>query len=97
MNPLRLAGLTCLAAALVLLSLDFSLGALTPTWQTISLARLWSMIDAESLLALQSVVQADVSSFLWNNILLPFISLPLWLTLALLAVVLIATGRHRGD
>ncbi|TDQ81940.1 hypothetical protein A8950_1760 [Dongia mobilis] len=96
MNPIRIAGLACLAAALVMLVLDLSLGALKPTWQTISLARLWAMIHAGSLMSLQSVV-GEFSSLLWNGILLPFISLPLWLTLALLAVVLVAFGRSSSN
>jgi hypothetical protein len=96
MNPIRIAGLASLAAALVMLVLDLALGALKPTWQSISLARLWAMMNAESLMWMQSEI-SSFSGLLWNGILLPFISLPLWLTLALLAVVLIAAGRRSSD
>jgi hypothetical protein len=97
MNPFRIAGLTCLAAAVVLLVLDVSLGLLHPTWQSISLARIIGMMSPSGLIALQDFVQNDVSSLLWNGILLPIISLPFWLTLAMVAVVLIAVGRNKAD
>lgn len=95
MNPIRITGLTCLAAAVVLLVLDLSLAMLNSSWQTISLARLIAMMSPGGLIGLQNFVQNDVSSLLWNGIILPFISLPVWLTLMILAVVLIATGRSR--
>lgn len=95
MNPIRITGLTCLAAAIVLLVLDLSLAMLNSSWQTISLARLIAMMSPGGLIGLQNFVQNDVSSLLWNGIILPFISLPVWLTLMILAVVLIATGRNR--
>ena len=95
MSPIRIAGLISLAAAIVLLVLDLSLSMLNSSWQTISLAKLIAMMSPGGLIGLQNFVQNDVSSLLWNGLILPLISLPVWLTLMILAVVLIATGRNR--
>lgn len=95
MNPIRLAGLTCLAAAIVLLVLDISQGLLGLRWDSVSLAHIWNMISPGSLIAAQDFVQENISSLLWNGILLPILSLPVWLTLLILALILIALGRQR--
>lgn len=95
MNPIRLAGLTCLAAAIVMLVLDLAQGLLGLRWDSMSLAHIWSMINPGSLIGVQNFVQENVSSLLWNGILLPFLSLPVWLTLLILALILIALGRQR--
>lgn len=97
MNPIRITGLTCLAAAVVLLVLDVSLGLIHANWQTISIAHLWSKMSPGGLVSMQSFVQGQISSFLWNGILLPIISLPVWLTLAILGVILVAAGRSSAD
>ena len=94
MSPFRIAGLTCLAAALLVL--DVSLGLLHATWQSISLASLIAAMSPGGLGGLAGFV-SGLSPFLWNGILLPFFSLPFWLTLTIVAVVLIAVGRNRAD
>jgi hypothetical protein len=95
MNPIRIAGLTCLAAAVVMLVLNIAQGLLGLRWGSTSLAEIWGMISPGSLISVQDFVQDNVSSMLWNGILLPLLTLPVWLTLLILALILIAVGRHR--
>ena len=65
-------------------------------WDFISLGAAWATVNANSLVGLGAFVEKSISPWLWSEIMVPLLTLPLWLYLALTgAVLLVLTRRKR--
>ena len=69
---------------------------LDDAWQIITLGAAWAGVNANSLVGLGAFVENSISPWLWSEIMVPLLTLPLWLYLALTgAVLLVLTRRKR--
>lgn len=64
-------------------------------WQFNTLGAAWASIHANSLVGLGAFIEKSVSPWLWVEIMVPLLTLPLWLYLILPGVPLIYIGRRR--
>ncbi len=65
-------------------------------WDFITLGAAWAAVNANSLVGLGAFVEKSISPWLWSEIMVPLLTLPLWLYLALPgAVLLVVTRRKR--
>jgi hypothetical protein len=91
----RFLGLWFLAGAFVALVIDgtYSIAAsrliLTPVRE------IWDAIHPSSLDLLRSLVERNLSPWLWEKVFLTLLFTPLWLLLGVLGVVLVLLGRPR--
>jgi hypothetical protein len=94
MNAFRLAALTLLASGGLLLVLDVIENLLQPSWSGMATGYLWSLIWPSSLRAVRAFVEGHISVTLWQRLLMPFLSLPLWSLMLIAGGILIFTGRR---
>ncbi len=64
-------------------------------WQIITLGAAWAGVNANSLVGLGAYVEKSISPWLWSEIMVPLLTLPLWLYLALSGAVLMAVTRRK--
>lgn len=64
-------------------------------YTSLSIGDLWAMIDANSLVGLQALIEKDVDPDLWLEIGLPVLGFPLWIVTALVSAVLLLVRRRR--
>ncbi len=64
-------------------------------WEFITLGAAWAGVNANSLVGLGAFVETSISPWLWSEIMVPLLTLPLWLYLALAGVVLLAVTRRK--
>lgn len=64
-------------------------------YTSLSIGDLWAMIDANSLVGLQALIEKDVDPDLWLEIGLPVLGCPLWVVTALVSAVLLLVRRRR--
>jgi hypothetical protein len=93
MNPLRVTSLAILAAAALLLVLDALETLVAANWNGMATGYLWSIIWPSSLTAVKRFVEGNISVALWQRILLPVLSLPLWAMLLALGGILFFAGK----
>ncbi len=64
-------------------------------WEFITLGAAWAGVNANSLVGLGAFVETSISPWLWSEIMVPLLTLPLWLYLALPGAVLLAVSRRK--
>ena len=62
---------------------------------SLSIGGLWAMIDANSLVGLQALIEKDVDPDLWLDVGLPVLGCPLWIVTAAVSAVLLLVRRRR--
>jgi hypothetical protein len=97
MNPIRVAALTLLAAAALLLLMDVLQNMLSNDWNGVALGYLWSIMSPRSLQGFQRFVEGGISVLLWQKLLLPLLMLPSWALLAVLGALMLVFGKRRED
>ncbi len=85
-----------LLGALVTLAVEAYRWWRDDVWESVSLGAAWAGVNANSLVGLGAFVENSISPWLWSEIMVPLLTLPLWLYLALPgAVLLVVTRRKR--
>ncbi len=64
-------------------------------YTSVSIGDLWAMIDANSLVGLQALIEKDVDPDLWLDVVLPVLGCPLWVVAAVVSAVLLVVRRRR--
>ena len=64
-------------------------------YTSLSLGDLWAMIDANSLVGLQALIEKDIDPDLWLNVGLPALRCPLWIVTAVVSALLLLVRRRR--
>ncbi len=95
MNAFRLVALTCLASGALLLVLDVVENLLDNSWNGMATGYLWSLIWPASQRAVRAFVEGHISLALWQRVLMPFLTLPLWVPMLVAGGILFFYGR--GD
>ncbi len=92
----RLIGTAFLLGAAVTLAAEAFGWWRDDVWDFITLGAAWAAVNANSLVGLGAFVEKSISPWLWSEIMVPLLTLPLWLYLALPgAVLLVVTRRKR--
>ncbi len=91
----RLVGLVCLAAAFILVIYDGTKSIAGNNLYLTSVRALWDLINAGSLARLQPIIQHYANGYLWDPLMLGFLSAPSWIVLGFFGIVLILLGRKR--
>ena len=60
-----------------------------------SIGELWVMIDANSLVGLQALIEKNVDPDLWLDVALPALGSPLWAVTAIVSVLFLLVRRRR--
>lgn len=94
MNAFRLTSLTLIASGALLLVLDILENLLSTSWNGMATGYLWSLIWPASLRATRAFVESHISLALWQRVIMPVLTLPLWSVLLVLGGVLFFTGRR---
>ncbi len=97
MNPIRIAALTMLAAAALLLAMDVMQNMLSNTWNGMAVGYLWSAVAPASLRATQHLIEQGISITLWQRLLLPILMLPVWVLLFGLGFILLVVSKRAED
>ena len=64
-------------------------------YTSLSIGDLWAMIDANSLVGLQALIEKDVDPDLWLEVGLPVLGCPLWIVTAFISALLLLVRRRR--
>ena len=64
-------------------------------WEFVSLGAVWAGVNANSLVGLGAFVEQSISPWLWFEIMVPLLTLPLWLYLALPGAALLIVTRRK--
>jgi hypothetical protein len=91
----RLFGLICLAAAFILVIYDGTKSIAGNNLYLTSVRALWDLINAGSLRQLKPMIEPYADGYLWDPVMLTFLSAPSWVVLGLLGIVLILLGRRK--
>lgn len=92
----RIMGVALLSGALIAIAVEALGWWRDDVWETVTLGGAWVSVNANSLVGLGAFVEKSISPWLWFEIMVPLLTLPLWLVLGLPGVVLvIATRRKR--
>ncbi len=65
-------------------------------YTSLSVGDLWVMIDANSLVGLQALIEKDIDPDLWLNVGLPVLGCPLWIITAVVSALLLVRRRRRS-
>ena len=95
---LRLLGFWFLIAAVIALVYDatLSLGSSSTLVSTSSL-EFWTWLHGASLKSTELAIKGVAPAFVWDSVLLTVLNWPMWLTCALLGVLLYIAGRRRSQ
>ena len=92
----RIMGVALLSGALIAIAVEALGWWRNDVWEIVTLGGAWVSVNANSLVGLGAFVEKSISPWLWIEIMVPLLTLPLWLVLCLPGVVLvIATRRKR--
>ncbi len=91
----RFVGLICLAAAFILAIYDGTKSIAANSLYLTSVRTLWDLINAGSLARLQPTIQHYANGYLWDPLMLGFLSAPSWVVLGFLGIVLLLLGRKK--
>ncbi len=64
-------------------------------WEIVTLGGAWAGVNANSLVGLGAFVENSISPWLWIEIMVPLLTLPLWLYLGLPGAVLVLITRRK--
>ncbi len=91
----RIMGVALLLGALIAMAVEAFGWWRDGVWEIVSLGGAWASINANSLVGLGAFVENSISPWLWIEIMVPLLTLPLWLVLGLPGVVLVITTRRK--
>jgi hypothetical protein len=91
----RFVGLWLLAGAFVALVIDGTRSITAGRFVIMPLGDAWGAIHPQSIEWLKTLVERDLSPWLWNPVLLYTLNAPLWAMLAVLGLILVLLGRRR--
>ncbi|HZQ13948.1 MAG TPA: hypothetical protein VFB31_14175 [Pseudolabrys sp.] len=91
----RFAGLICLALAFILAIYDGTKSIAGNNLYLTSVRALWDLVNAGSLARLQPVIQRYAEGYLWDPVMVGFLSAPSWAVLGGLGILLILLGRRK--
>jgi hypothetical protein len=91
----RFVGLICLAAAFILVIYDGTKSIAGNNLFLTSVRTLWDLINAGSLAKLQPLIQPYANGYLWDPVMIGFLSAPSWVVLGIVGIVLILLGRRK--
>jgi hypothetical protein len=91
---LRLIGLLCLALGFVFLVYDGTRSIADNTWHVTDVRFVWSQVHDSSIAQLQPAVER-FAPWLWDPILVRFLSAPAEVVLAIFGAMLLVIGRKR--
>ena len=91
----RFFGLLLLAAAFILVVYDGMKSIAADALFTTSVRTLWEIVNAASLQQLRPTIERQVGPWLWDPVMVGFLSAPGWIALGILGIVLILLGRKK--
>jgi hypothetical protein len=91
----RLVGLICLAAAFILVIYDGTKSIAANNLFLTSVRTLWDLINAGSLARLKPLIVPYANGYLWDPVMVGFLSAPSWVVLGAVGIVLILLGRRK--
>lgn len=91
----RFLGVLILAAAFILLVYDGAKSIADSRIYIYKLGQLWTDINAGSLQSLQAAIEAHLTVWLWNPIMLTLLEQPAWLVLGVTGILFILLGRRK--
>ena len=90
----RLMGVALLLGAFLTLAVEAFGWWRDDVWEIATLGAAWAGVNANSLVGLGAFVENSISPWLWVEIMVPILTLPLWLILGLPGAVLVLTTRR---
>ena len=91
----RLVGLVCLAAAFILVIYDGTKSIAGNNLFLTSVRTLWDLINSGSLARLQPAIQHYANGYLWDPVMVGFLSAPSWVVLGGVGIILLLLGRKK--
>jgi len=92
---LRAIGLISLAAAFILVIYDGTKSIAGNALSLTSVRALWTLLNAASLAKIEPLIKSYAGGFLWDPVMVTFLSLPASAVLGVLGIVFILLGRKR--
>jgi hypothetical protein len=92
---LRLIGLICLAGGFILLIYDGTKSIAGNKLFLTDVQTLWELVNPGSLAKLKPMIEPYAGSFLWDQLMVTFLSAPSWSVLGVLGILFILLGRRR--
>ena len=91
----RILAVILLMGALIAGGIEAVRSASAGSYELFSFGEAWYLVHSESLNMLQAGVQRHVAPWIWDLILLPILTLPLWVVLAVPALLLLWMAKPR--
>jgi hypothetical protein len=91
---LRFLGLILAAGAFVAFVIDGAHSIADDTVRTEPVGALWGRVAGDSLAAFRSEVDDNLSPIVWDHLVQPILTLPVFAVLLILAVILLTLGRR---
>jgi hypothetical protein len=91
----RLVGLVCLAAAFILVIYDGTKSIAGNNLFLTSVRTLWDLINAGSLARLKPLLVPYANGYLWDPLMVGFLSTPSWVVLGGVGIILLLLGRKK--
>ena len=92
---LRLIGIMLLCIAVAAIGWEIYVSLQAASYRLIATGEWWYRLDVASLNLAQAVVQRYVHPFLWEGVIAPVLTLPLWIVAGVPGLLLIAVSRRR--
>lgn len=92
---LRAIGLIALAAAFILVIYDGTRSIAGNALSQTSVRALWQLINPASFASIEPLIKPYAGGFLWDPVMVTFLSAPAWAVLGVFGIVLILLGRRR--
>ena len=92
---LRLVGIMLLCVSVAAIGWEIYVSLQAASYRVIAAGEWWYLLDVASLNSAQAVVQRDVHPFLWEGVIAPVLTLPLWIVAGVPGLLLIAVSRWR--
>ncbi len=91
----RFIGLICLALAFILVIYDGTKSIAGKNLYLTSMQALWDLINAGSLARLKPLIAPYAKGYLWDPVMVSFLTAPSWVVLGALGIVLLLLGRKK--
>ena len=92
---LRFIGLVCLAGGFILLIYDGTKSIAGNKLFLTDVQTLWELVNPGSLAKLKPMIESYAGGFLWDQLMVTFLSAPSWSVLGVLGILFILLGRRR--
>ncbi len=92
---LRLIGIMLLCIAVAAIGWEIYVSLQAASYRLIATGEWWYRLDVASLNMAQAVVQRYVHPFLWEGVIAPVLTWPLWIVTGVPGLLLLAVSRQR--